>query len=447
MYKRLLQPHSIILTIVILFLIWFINLVRLNLHYLDPFNNGIKDYEITDIVYAYLGQDLKYVEDRIVIINSGPPEREKIARLVAKLDSAGAKAIGLDFFFSDFTASAKDTLLQKALKLNDNIVLACQLFDKNIADNQLDSITGVDSFFSNYATLGYANFPSNSTKTIRTFSPQENIAGKPQPAFATAILEKYDPKAYQAFMARNKKLERIHYIGHKDHFISNHIDRILDSMSLEELTLSIKDKIILVGYAPEDDWANPLVDRHYSPLNKNYDIKAIPDIFGIVIHANVLSMILNDRYINETPRWLSFLLSVLLCYFNVILIHWVYVKFHEAFHGITRALQLVEFLLLFFIVAYVFYAYRLSIDFSLGILSVLLAYDVIMIYESLIKKNIPILQKLPEYISFLKTKPPPEQAAEETKETVAAPEHLSTEIVVEDQTAPTQKPLPIKEEE
>jgi hypothetical protein len=158
-------------------------------------------------------------------------------------------------------------------------------------------------------------------------------------------------------------------------------------------------------------------------------------------------MILNDRYINETPRWLSFLLSILLCYFNVILIHWVYVKFHEAFHGITRALQLVEFLILFFLVAYLFYAYRLSIDFSLGILSVLLAYDVIMIYESLIKKNIPILQKLPEYISLPKTKPPVEQPAEETKEALAATEQLSTEIVVEDSTAPAQKQLPIKEEE
>lgn len=441
MLKRLLQPHSIILTVVILFLIWFINLVRLNLHYLDPFNNGIKDYEITDIVYSYLGQDRYYFEDQIVIINSGQPDRKKIAHLLSKLDSADASVIGLDFFFSDFRATPEDTLLQEALSSSDKIVLASKILDKDISDNKLDSLVGVDSFFLTNATLGYANFPSNKTKTIRIFSPQEKIANEPYPAFTTAILQKFNPVKHKTFLERQKKLEHIYYIGHKDHFISNHIDRVLDSMTVQELELSIKNKIVLVGYAPEDEWANPLIDRHYSPLNRNYDVKAIPDIYGIVIHANVLSMILNEHYIYETPRWLSFLISIIVCYFNVVLIHWIYKKFHEAFHGITRALQLVEFLVLFLIVAYLFYAYQIRIDFSLGILSVLLAYDVIMIYESLIKKKIPMLQRLPDYFPFA--------AAKQTDENLPTTE--STEInsltAEETITAPVSSAPSVNEEE
>ncbi|MEO0731409.1 MAG: CHASE2 domain-containing protein [Bacteroidota bacterium] len=397
MLRRLVQPHSILVTLATLLFIWGLNSVRLNLHYLDPFNNGLKEYEITDIVYAFLGQDVAPLESRIVVIDSGRPDRTRIAALVDRLTAAGAGAIGLDFYFDTVTGVPADTLLQNSLRRSDQVVLACALEDEDQTDDAIDGFTAVDTFFSNYAPIGYGNFPSNATKTIRVFSPGEETGEGYVPAFTTALLEKYDPAVHARLEARKRKLELIHYSGHKDNFISLSLPMALDSLTEAEARATFQNKIVLVGYAPEDEWANPLLDRHYTPINKSYNLKSIPDMFGIVIHANVLSMVLNERYVREVPKWLTLLLSLLLCYVNVVVIRWIYKYFHEAFHGVTRALQLVEFIALFFFIAVLFYYFRVKLDLGVGILAVLLAYDFIMIYETLVRPRAAWLRDLPEY--------------------------------------------------
>ena len=42
------------MTIVLFLFIGVLDLIRFNLHFLDPFNNGLKDYEVTDIVFSRL---------------------------------------------------------------------------------------------------------------------------------------------------------------------------------------------------------------------------------------------------------------------------------------------------------------------------------------------------------------------------------------------------------
>ena len=402
MIKRLLQPHSIIITAIIFLFIWLLNFLQLNMHYLDPFNNGIKDYEITDIVYAYLSNDPYFFEDQIVLINTDQPNRTKIAQLIQKLDSAQAKVIGIDILFTKFHKTQEDTLLKQALEKNNKVVLACELRNFNKSNKEFQRIVGVDSFFSANANLGYVNFPANETKTIRMFSPSENVNGQKVNAFATAITQVYAPNEAKTLLKRNRSIERINYITSDSLFIFLEQERALNNMSVEQLTRSVKNKVVLVGYVPKDNWNNPIKDRHYTPLNKNYGGKSVPDMYGLVIHANVISMILRKNYVIEFPEWVTTVLAIIFCYFNVLLIHWMYNHFHQAFHGITRALQLVEFLFLFLFIAALFYLFRLRLEFSLGILALLLAYDIIMIYESLIREKFPILNRIPDQFNWKK---------------------------------------------
>lgn len=413
MLKRFLRPHAILLSIAIILFIWLMGKIRLNMHYLDPFNNGLKDYEITDIVYAYLGRPTEFTEDRIVIINSGRPDRARLAALVDKLHLAGAKTIGLDFYFSQTSGLTADTLLQQSIQRADNVVLACTLKDEDLTDDRLEGISGVDTFFSNYAPIGFGNFPSNSSKTVRVFSPWEMVNDQIVPAFSTAIMGIYDPEVQSDFLKRGRALEHIFYTGHKPDFISNNLDQVLDSMTVEELRLTCQDRIVLVGYAPDDQWANPLLDRHYTPTNQHYDTKSIPDMYGIVIHANVLSMMLNQTYIYNVPKWLTYLISILICYANVLFFQLIFRRFHQSFHGITRAIQLLEFVFFFFLVSFLFYYFRIKLDLKVGILATLLAYDFIMIYESLILPRVAFLRSLPDTFTFTKTVPPPEPVNED----------------------------------
>ena len=319
MTKRLLQPHSIIITVLIFLFIQLLDSLSLNMHYLDPFNNGVKNYEITDIVYAYLSEQPKYQETEVIIVNSGQPDRAKLTKLVNRLAEAEAKVIGLDFFFQDLRDQKIDTLLQESIKRAGNVVLACELYQIDESNQQFDKIIGVDTFFSNHAQLGYVNFPANASKTIRIYSPREKVEGAYFPAFTSAVMEKFNPEAYQKLIQRGNEFERIFYIGNKDDFTRYELAQLTDSLSLEQARMVVKDKIVLVGYAAEDIWANPLTDRHYTPLNKNYSGKSIPDMYGVVIHANVLSMVLRSNYVREIPLWLNILLTIIFCYFNVLL--------------------------------------------------------------------------------------------------------------------------------
>ena len=408
MINRIIQPHSLIITGLIFLFIWFLNLIRLNMHYIDPFNNGLKNYEITDIVYAYMaGEPLasQVVDLPIVLVHTGEPDRRQIARLINRLGEAEAAAIGIDIFFDRLKVPGPDSLLRQSLAQTPNVVLACELEDVSGRYDRFTNWVGVDSSFAKHATLAYVNFPANRTKVIRFFSPWEPVGQDTLPAFATALLAAYQPASTERLRRRNKAVEPIHFTRHADGFVHHPQQRLLDSLSLEEVRAIVQDKIVLVGYVPVDGKGHPLKDRHYTPLNSDYGNKAIPDMYGLEIHANVITMVLNGQYVNTLPNWLNWVILVMFCYLNVLLIHWVYDDFNEVFHGITRGVQIVEFILLFFLISFLFYKFRLKLDFGLGILGLLLAYDIIMIYESLIRKRIPAIDRIPECIPLIRTKP------------------------------------------
>ncbi|MEZ5039812.1 MAG: CHASE2 domain-containing protein [Saprospiraceae bacterium] len=392
MWKKIFRPHSIIVTCIIFAFIGFLEVIRLNTHFLDPFNYGIKEYEITDIVYTQLSRPTTILEDKVVLVNIGKPDRGELAQLIDRLAGAGAKVIGVDVLLEGKKEAAMDLQLSESIKKAGNVVLASELYKLVEEEKQFERLNTADSLFAAYAQTGYINFPSNHTKTIRYFSPKESIKGGTALAFSMAILQHYDPTIAQACLDRNKELMPIHYLGNRDNFIRFEKEVVLDTTV--DLSGVINDKIILIGYVPENEWDNPLLDRFYTPLNKEYARRSVPDMFGVVIHANIISMVLNKRYIRETPKWLVIILSVLFCYANVFFIHGIYASFHPAFHGITRSLQLVECMVLFFLIGVLFYYFRISFDFGTGILALLLAYDIIMIYESFFLKKLAFLQKI-----------------------------------------------------
>lgn len=395
MLKKLLKPHSIIVTILILLFIWLLDFIRVNLHFLDPFNYGLKDYEITDIVFSQLRDKDIINEDRIVLVNVGQPDRDTIAKMINHINAAKASVIGVDVFFEERKDSKVDSMLHLSIKNSPNIVLANRLVNYIDRKDLFETEVGIDTFFSNYATMAFANFPTNDTRTIRYFSPKETTLLGDAFAFATSIIQKYDSQAAQDLLKRKNPVEQINYSGDLNSFIYYEPKTLL-SIPAKDLQEVLKGKIVLLGYIGERRWNRPLLDRHFTPLNPKYTGRTEPDMNGLVIHANILRMILNRDYINQLPLWMTRLIAVIFCYFNVLLIHSIYGRFHEAFHGITRVLQIVEFVILFFIIAFLFYYFKIKFEFGLGILALLLAYDFVMIYESLIKKRIRILQKLSE---------------------------------------------------
>ncbi|MEM6726686.1 MAG: CHASE2 domain-containing protein, partial [Bacteroidota bacterium] len=293
-----------------------------------------------------------------------------------------------------------DTLLQASLRNVKQVVLGVELFhDPEVPGAYLDSVA-VDTFFTNQVKLGFVNFPGDENRTIRWFDPTSTLPGEPIHAFATELVQQYAPAKADILLARNDGFEEIHFLGDRDNFIRFDIQQAIDVIPLVDLKKAVEGKIVLIGYATEDEWLNPLIDRHYTPLNKSYTGKTIPDMYGVVLHANVLRMIIEEEYIVLLPAWITLIINVLFCYFNVLIIYWIYHKFHDAFHGVTRILQIGEAILIFFVLAWLFYFFRIKLQLGWGILALLLAYDVIEFYESWIRERLPVLNRIPDHLEL-----------------------------------------------
>ena len=79
----------------------------------------------------------------------------------------------------------------------------------------------------------------------------------------------------------------------------------------------------------------------------------------------------------------------------IFLVHYVQINHHllDPFHSITLEIQLLKFILVFLLISVLFHYFKIRIDFGTGILTLLLTYDFVMIYESLLKNRIKFLQR------------------------------------------------------
>lgn len=413
MWRKLVYPHSLIATCLVFLLIGVLNFVRINAHFLNPFKETIRDYEVTDIVYSKLRDHRIELDNNIVLVNTGKPDRDTIRIVVDRLIDAGAKVIALDVLLEGRKNAHTDSLLQATLTRIEKVVLATELDAYSDDDGKFKMQVGCDTFFGNYVYSGFINFISkDSNSTIRYFSPREMTTDGECLSFPVQAAKLYDPQAVERLFQRDKKLEEIFYTGNGDQFVQYETKDILNPDI--DLKKQIQDKIVLVGFLGTYAWDKPMLDRHYTPLNERYTGRNTPDMYGMVIHANIIQMILNGTYVTELSGFAQFLLTFLFCYLNIHLFYEIFRRVSTPFHFVTRFLQLGEIIILFFIVAWMFRSFRVKLDVAYWIASLALAFDVIKFYDNVIRKRISHLGKIPYQFTPPPRKPQVVKKQEET---------------------------------
>lgn len=393
MLRKLIFPHSLIVTCLMFILIWVLDIIRLNLHFLNPFNETIRDYEITDIVYSRLRDKRIELDDRIVLINTGRPDRDTIRMLLDRIVAASPRVVALDILFDGRKDARTDSLLRNSLTRTENIVIGVQLDGYDEESGMFKFQTGCDSFFCNYVYSGFVNLIGDDTSTIRYFSPRETTADGECLSFPVQTARLFDPAATDHLLRRNKAIEEIYYTHNSDQFVQYEVSDILDTTL--DLRSQLKDKIVLIGFLGTYAWGDPLLDRHYTPLNPRYTGRNTPDMYGIVIHANVIRMILDKTYVRELSFGVNLLLTFVFCYFNIHLFYQIFRRVSLPFQFITRFLQLGEIIILFFVVSLLFHFYRIKIEVSYWISALLLTFDAIKFYDNGIRKKVPFVAKIP----------------------------------------------------
>ena len=114
--------------------------------------------------------------------------------------------------------------------------------------------------------------------------------------------------------------------------------------------------------------------------------RAYPDMYGITVHANVISMILNRSYIDRLPEWANFLM-----YAFVTFLKRTYYSYNIAekrrtwYDVITKPFQIVELVLFLAIPVWVLYYWNFQVDISNILITVAFAGDITELYASTIR--------------------------------------------------------------
>jgi CHASE2 domain-containing sensor protein len=88
-------------------------------------------------------------------------------------------------------------------------------------------------------------------------------------------------------------------------------------------TTMIQNKVLILGYFGDYLFDNRAEEMYYSPLNRIVLGKSLPDMYGMVVNANIISMILREDYINKISPLNAWVLSMIIVFVNAMIFVWL----------------------------------------------------------------------------------------------------------------------------
>jgi len=347
-------------------------LIPLNTHILDPIKLALKDFDYNDLAYSRMGKNEKASMDtNIVIVDIGSGQRKEIAALLDSIYQSSPRVVGVDITFNERREPATDSALHNLISNKPNLVLAYHFTGESVK-------APVGVFYSTAREKGFTNFVGEEGGIIRYFAPRLAQGSQNYEAFATSIVKLANPEQYQSLVERDNQTEMISYVP-RESFL------VIDGMGLlrQEVSFSFKDKIVLLGLAQES--TTNVEDKHFTPMNKKTFGKSLPDLEGVFIHANIVKMINDGSYIVKMPRWLTWLVAVILCWMHMGFFLSYFIERHRWFHLASKIAQLLSFILFVYLGLLLFYNFDFKVNLTPALLAIILAVDVLYFYEAIAK--------------------------------------------------------------
>ncbi|GAB4123777.1 MAG: hypothetical protein OHK0045_03740 [Raineya sp.] len=410
--------------------------INLNFDALNPLEKMFGDFDMTDVYFSQIRNtktkkeaaiitDAK-ADERIIVVNIGGAEggRKRITDLLNVINQYEPNCVGVDAFYTSYKTDSImgpiNAELEKAFKNTKNLVMAAEArfsektIEKVRSDDDykpvFDSLRLSHPNFMEGAQKGLVNLITEATRdniertdlagglaTCRTFSPREKINGVEYLAFGVKLAQIYNPKVVDNFLKRGKEVEFINYYGNYEKFGYINYYQLFemadaaqegDEGAKEALKNLFKGKIVLLGFTGVEDIHKVTSDedRFYTPLNENYVGKAERDMYGIHIHANIISMILNQDYIDTMPEWLDYLVVFFIAYFTTALFVFLHAKLDFWYDGLSILVQFLLSVLVVFAILEVFAEFQMKVDWRLGFLAIVFIPNLVEVYYGAITK-------------------------------------------------------------
>jgi CHASE2 domain-containing sensor protein len=109
-------------------------------------------------------------------------------------------------------------------------------------------------------------------------------------------------------------------------------------------------------------------------------------MYGVVVHANAVSMILNEDYVGEMENWQEYIIAFIICLLNVALFSLINRKLPLWFDGLTMLVQLVQIVLFSAAMIYFFDLFHFKLNVTLTLAVVALAGTCFELYHNVVKR-------------------------------------------------------------
>ena len=324
------------------------------------------DIPMSDMyLYINSGKGPAKLDTKITLVSiDSCKDRFEIAQLIQQIDSLQPEVIGLDVFFMNRKEPNTDTVLENVIRKSKNLVTACILDDEQREDKDKYN-TCNRNFFAGQEngnfTEGFINLDSDGFSSIRTFTPklfwQKKESLDTLYCFAAQIVRLYDETAFKKLLQRAGNLEIINFQPLRFYEIEK--NEINDNPEL------ITGKIVLIGSLSED--------LHKTPVN--------PQMQGMEIHAQIISTILEGKYINSLDNIWTKLINILFCYLFALFSWFVTARIEKGVVILVKLAQVAILLLAFFTGYYLFNHYNIDIAYARSIIVMSVVVLIVDIYH------------------------------------------------------------------
>ena len=316
------------------------------------------DYQSSDFYQLVANsRNERELDSHVVIVAVDSLQRMEIALLMSDISLCNPAAIGLDVMFG-YPAEG-DSLILEMLREMPSLVLPmgveesgdttgwetreAYLFDEMPKENR-----------------GVVNMDIGSRYgVVRTFRPYYDTNQGRMLNMATALAQKTAPEAVerleQVLKQQGGEAVRINYDAREY--------EMLNPSEVLQHPEMLENKIVLIGML------NDPQDVHITPIGEYTP--------GLLVHAHALSTILNGDYLTSLPRWMQWVLGLLLCVFFVAVR--MFVGKYRAGSLLMRLFQIVMLLLIVVLGTLLFVHYHVIVElsFPLALIALgLLALDV-----------------------------------------------------------------------
>ena len=374
----------------------------------DPLAKAFEDFEMSDLVFSQpsvnenLASDkVEYLRDpseiasdtNVILVNIQFKNRAKIAQMLDIINKYEPKVVAIDAFFRKEKGPALDFPLAMALSQTKNLVLVNELVTTDDKKDVFDSLQYSNPMFNETSDNGFANVLSSAKgegfRTVREFYPFQYLGSTDSlyPNFSTKIVELANPEAYECLKSRGYFKETINWTGNYRKFTAFDAHQVLGEIG--DLSV-MKDKIVILGYIGQQLGSRDLVDIFYTPQNPRVAGRAYPDTYGVVVHANIVSMIMEKKYIHQTPEWLTMLILVVITYLNVALFLFIADRRKMYYDLITKSIQLLEIALFMGFIVILMLKFQIKIHLTFVLVAVALSGDLTELYAGSLR---PITEK------------------------------------------------------